>query len=148
MATKPKHNFKMAFTGMLWKACANRFISPLLSLEQVILSRLRLVVATPLNLSLAGEEDCLHDESDGFLLMAVPKKKTTPSKKKLRNRHKWLKNRTDIETCAVCGDLKLMNHLCGHCLERVKEQTSAYRREHKQDEVFWPIPDILRKFRT
>ncbi|PFX18997.1 hypothetical protein AWC38_SpisGene16634 [Stylophora pistillata] len=44
--------------------------------------------------------ECLQTEGhsdDGFLLMAVPKKRTTVHKRKLRNRHKQLKNRTDIE---------------------------------------------------
>lgn len=86
-------------------------------------------------------------ENEGFLWMAVPKKKTTPSKKKLRHRHKWLKNRTDIEICIVCGKHKLLGHLCGHCLDKVNEQTCEHRRIDKQDEKHWPIPEILKKFR-
>ena len=86
--------------------------------------------------------------NDGLLLMAAPKKKTSKSKKKLRNRHKWLKNRSDIETCVVCGNFKLANHLCGNCLEKVKQETIDYRRENNEDEIHWPIPEILKKFRT
>ena len=141
----------MAATRLWLRAC-NRITASFFVLEQSVLSRLGFIYAdecaVSTNLSLTGEEGCFNEGNDGILWMAVPKKKTTPSKKKLRNRHKWLKNRTDIDTCAVCGNLKLMNHLCGHCLERVKEETTVYRREHKQDDVVWPIPDILKKFRT
>ena len=83
-------------------------------------------------------------EENGLVLMAVPKRKTTPSKKKMRNRHKWLKNRTDIHQCAVCGSYKLVGHLCGNCLDKVKEETKAYRKENDQSEIHWPIPDVLR----
>ena len=92
-----------------------------------------------------GSLDTTHD---GFLLMAVPKKKTTPHKKKIRNRHRQLKNRTDIEICAICGNHKLENHLCGHCVERIKEETKKVRRERNEDSIEWPIPDILKQFRT
>jgi large subunit ribosomal protein L32 len=88
-----------------------------------------------------------RQESDSLLWMAVPKKKTTPSKKKLRHRHKWLKNRTDIETCVVCGNNKLVSHLCGYCLEKINEDTREHRKVNKEDEKHWPIPDILKKFR-
>jgi len=90
----------------------------------------------------------LNTKHDGFLLMAVPKKKTTPHKKKIRNRHRQLKNRTDIEVCAICGNHKLENHLCGHCVERIKEETRKVRKERNEDSIEWPIPDILKQFRT
>lgn len=93
-----------------------------------------------------GELD-VQRENEGFLWMAVPKKKTTPSKKKLRHRHKWLKNRTDIEMCVVCGNHKLMGHLCGYCLDKVNEETREFRKADKEDEKHWPIPEILKKFR-
>ena len=78
-----------------------------------------------------------------LVLMAVPKRKTTPSKKKMRNRHKWLKNRTDIHQCAVCGNYKLAGHLCGNCVNKVKEETKACRKNDQSD-VQWPIPDVLK----
>lgn len=90
----------------------------------------------------------LDTKHDGFLLMAVPKKKTTPHKKKIRNRHRQLKNRTDIEICAICGNHKLENHLCAHCVERIKEETKKVRKERNEDSIEWPIPDILKQFRT
>lgn len=85
---------------------------------------------------------------DGFLLMAVPKKRTSASKKKLRNRHKWLKNRSDIETCVVCGNFKLDNHLCGYCVKDVRRKTIEFRKEKNEGAFQWPIPEILRKFRA
>lgn len=86
-------------------------------------------------------------KNEGFLWMAAPKQKTTPSKKKLRHRHKWLKNRTDIELCVVCGNHKLVGHLCGHCLEKVNQETREHRKNDREDEKHWPIPEILKKFR-
>lgn len=101
------------------------------------------------NMSSSIESDGnLVTERDGFLLMAAPKKKTTPHKKKLRNRHKQLKNRTDIEICAICGNHKLEKHLCAHCVERIKEETKKVRKERNEDSIEWPIPDILKQFRT
>ena len=57
------------------------------------------------------------------MLLAVPKKRTSHSRKRIRNNPKFPKNRTDIETCVVCGNHKLQGHLCGHCLEKVMEET-------------------------
>lgn len=101
------------------------------------------------NISSSIESDgSLETKHEGFLLMAVPKKKVTPHKKKLRNRHKQLKNRTDIEVCAICGNHKLEKHLCGHCVERIKEETKKLRKERNEDSIEWPIPEILKQFRT
>ena len=100
------------------------------------------------NVPSSQSNGCLETEDDGLLLMAVPKKRTSASKKKLRNRHKWLKNRSDIETCVVCGNHKLANHLCGHCVEEVREKTAEFRKERDERRYQWPIPEILRKFRT
>ena len=101
------------------------------------------------NMSPSIESDGnLDTKHDGFLLMAVPKKKTTPHKKKIRNRHRQLKNRTDIEICAICGNDKLENHLCAHCVERIKQETKKIRKQRNEDSIEWPIPDILKQFRT
>ena len=100
------------------------------------------------NIASPRSNGCTEEQGDGFLLMAVPKKRTSASKKKLRNRHKWLKNRSDIEICVVCGNFKIANHLCGHCVARVKEKTVEFRKERDEGAYQWPIPEILRKFRT
>ncbi|EDO48875.1 predicted protein [Nematostella vectensis] len=99
----------------------------------------------PVGCSIDDEKDI--SQREGFLLMAVPKRKTTPSKKKLRHQHKWLKNRTDIEVCAVCGNHKLLGHLCGQCLEKVNVDTREYRKNKNPDDSHWPIPEVLKKFR-
>ena len=100
------------------------------------------------NFTSSQSNGCFETKHDGLLLMAVPKKRTSASKKKLRNRHKWLKNRSDIETCVVCGNYKLANHLCGHCVTEVREKTAEFRKERDENSYQWPIPEILRKFRT
>ena len=131
------------------------FCRTFLALEEQLTYNLRLVYEglNPSAALVANIESCQstgfsESKDDGFLLMAVPKKRTSASKKKLRNRHKWLKNRSDIETCVVCGNHKLANHLCGHCLAEVREKTSEFRKERNERDYQWPIPEILRKFRT
>ena len=100
------------------------------------------------NITSPQTNGCLEPQEDGLLLMAVPKKRTSASKRKLRNRHKWLKNRSDIETCVVCGNFKIANHLCGHCVAKVRTKTIEFRKERDEGAYQWPIPEILRKFRT
>jgi large subunit ribosomal protein L32 len=64
--------------------------------------------------------------------MAVPKKKTSPSRRKMRRAHHALKLVASME-CPQCGDRKLPHHLCPSCgqykgrqvLEQVVEETPA-----------------------
>ena len=46
--------------------------------------------------------------------MAVPKRKTTPSRKGKRRSHHSLRNVNMLE-CPNCGELKLAHHVCGSC---------------------------------
>ncbi|OJW50201.1 MAG: 50S ribosomal protein L32 [Alphaproteobacteria bacterium 41-28] len=46
--------------------------------------------------------------------MAVPKKKTSPSRRKMRRAHHALKQVASVE-CSNCGDRKLPHHLCPAC---------------------------------
>ena len=46
--------------------------------------------------------------------MAVPKKKTTPSKRGMRRAHDGLKAQA-FEECASCGELKRPHHVCASC---------------------------------
>ena len=48
------------------------------------------------------------------LFMAVPKRKTTPSKRNMRRSHDGLTNQNSIE-CPNCGELKLSHHICQSC---------------------------------
>ncbi|MEO9470137.1 50S ribosomal protein L32 [Parasphingorhabdus sp.] len=46
--------------------------------------------------------------------MAVPKRKTTPSKRGMRRSHDALKVEA-YQECANCGELKRPHHMCGSC---------------------------------
>jgi len=56
------------------------------------------------------------------ILWAVPKKKTSHSKKGMRLSNKGLKNITSIETCPACERPKRMHHLCLYCYRQLKYQ--------------------------
>lgn len=46
--------------------------------------------------------------------MAVPKKKTSPSRAGMRRSHHALTAQAHAE-CANCGELKRPHHVCAHC---------------------------------
>ncbi len=46
--------------------------------------------------------------------MAVPKRKTTPSRRGMRRSHDALSIPVRNE-CGNCGELKRPHHVCGHC---------------------------------
>jgi large subunit ribosomal protein L32 len=46
--------------------------------------------------------------------MAVPKRKTSPSKRNMRRSHHALKA-TTFQECPNCGELKLPHNLCAAC---------------------------------
>ncbi len=46
--------------------------------------------------------------------MAVPKKKTSPSRRNMRRAHHALKPVGSVE-CSSCGDRKLPHHICPSC---------------------------------
>ena len=46
--------------------------------------------------------------------MAVPKRKTTPSRRGMRRSHHALKTANLVE-CSNCGELKLSPHICPSC---------------------------------
>lgn len=82
---------------------------------------------------LAGALEAPLDEGvvpgwDG-LLLAVPKRRTSHSKKRLRQTHKTLsRNRRHVVACSTCGKNRLMHHLCLHCLRRLKDAMAAARK--------------------
>ena len=51
---------------------------------------------------------------DGILL-AVPKKKVSHSRKSMRSANKGLKDRVDLVHCSACGKPKLHHHICAYC---------------------------------
>jgi large subunit ribosomal protein L32 len=46
--------------------------------------------------------------------MAVPKRKTTPSRRNMRRSHHALKA-VGHQECPNCGELKRPHHVCGSC---------------------------------
>lgn len=46
--------------------------------------------------------------------MAVPKRKTTPSRRNMRRSHHALQPET-FQECTNCGELKRPHHLCAAC---------------------------------
>ena len=65
---------------------------------------------------------------DSVLLWAVPKKRTSHSKKRMRMAHKYLKPKTNYQTCPKCGNLKLYHVLCGHCFRETMKLTAEFRK--------------------
>jgi large subunit ribosomal protein L32 len=46
--------------------------------------------------------------------MAVPKKRTSKSRKNMRRSHHAIQYTAASESCS-CGELKLRHHVCPHC---------------------------------
>ncbi|CAH1761648.1 7430_t:CDS:1 [Entrophospora sp. SA101] len=51
----------------------------------------------------------------GPIVLAVPKKKTSHSKKRMRSANKGLKDKVNVIQCPGCGRKNLIHHLCFHC---------------------------------
>ena len=47
--------------------------------------------------------------------MAVPKKRTSKSRKGMRRAHDFLKFKAAITECSSCGAIKLSHHICLTC---------------------------------
>jgi ribosomal protein L32 len=56
--------------------------------------------------------------SDVFLWMAVPKKKTSHTRKRLRQLNYQLRNLNTIYECPLCGHSKRTHRLCLNCLKQ------------------------------
>jgi large subunit ribosomal protein L32 len=54
------------------------------------------------------------DQAQGFAEMAVPKRKTTPSKRGMRRSHDSL-TVASFQECPNCGELKRPHNLCASC---------------------------------
>lgn len=67
-----------------------------------------------------------------ILWMAVPKKRTSHSKKCMRMAHKWLKPIQNYTYCDTCGSPKLLHVLCGTCFKETMRKTAEYRNEMEQ----------------
>ncbi|RKP36443.1 zinc-binding ribosomal protein, partial [Dimargaris cristalligena] len=60
-------------------------------------------------------------------LWAVPKKKTTHSRSRMRQSNKALKDRHDIHTCPACGKNKLSHHICLYCYSELKQKYREFK---------------------
>lgn len=47
--------------------------------------------------------------------MAVPKKRTSKSRKGMRRAHDGIKFTAAVDTCGNCGEPKLRHHVCMSC---------------------------------
>ena len=47
--------------------------------------------------------------------MAVPKKRTSKSRKGMRRSHHAIQAKAAAMVCPSCGELKLMHHVCESC---------------------------------
>ena len=72
---------------------------------------------------------------NGILWMAVPKKRTSHSKKRMRMAQKWLKPIRHYNFCPACGNPKLFHHLCGHCFKETMKKTAKMRREMEEQQL-------------
>ena len=67
------------------------------------------------------------------ILRAVPKKKTTHSRKRKRQLvGKGLEDKTNLTRCEACGDWKLLHTLCGSCARSIQRD---WRRREQQGEL-------------
>ncbi|KDR85030.1 hypothetical protein GALMADRAFT_53755 [Galerina marginata CBS 339.88] len=81
----------------------------------------------------------LQDLLDLFppFLLAVPKSKTSHSRKAMRSANKGLKDKRNITNCAGCGSVKLAHHICPNCYSAVTRQWKANNKQNAGD-----IPDM------
>ncbi|KAF9531956.1 hypothetical protein CPB83DRAFT_785773 [Crepidotus variabilis] len=63
------------------------------------------------------------------IVLAVPKKKTSHSRKAMRSANKGLKDKQNITNCAGCGGVKLAHHICPNCYSSITRQWKAKLRE-------------------
>ena len=102
-----------------------------------LLSRSREEPETTKNLSTTSLLSLLGSRSvpapgslwDALLLWAVPKKRTSHSKKRMRMTHKYLRPKRHYQTCPKCGQFKLQHMLCGHCFRETMKLTAEARRQ-------------------
>jgi len=67
------------------------------------------------------------------ILRAVPKKKTTHSRKRKRQLvGKGLDDKTNLTRCEACGEWKLLHTLCGSCVKSIQRD---WRRREQQGQI-------------
>ncbi|KAF8605147.1 hypothetical protein BDV93DRAFT_471094 [Ceratobasidium sp. AG-I] len=63
------------------------------------------------------------------IVLAVPKKKTSHSRKAMRSANKGLKDKTNIVNCPGCGSAKRAHHICPECYSQVNRAWKAQNRQ-------------------
>ncbi|KAJ1734572.1 hypothetical protein LPJ61_000993 [Coemansia biformis] len=63
-----------------------------------------------------------------MILRAVPKQRTSHSKKRKRMTTKGLKNRQDLTPCLGCGRPKPIAHICHDCYVDIRRKLKAMKR--------------------
>ncbi|ORY29538.1 ribosomal L32p protein family-domain-containing protein [Naematelia encephala] len=62
------------------------------------------------------------------ILLAVPKKKVSHSRKRMRSAIKGLKNKTNFSICPACGEPKLSHNICPSCYSQISRRWKAEAR--------------------
>ncbi|CAL1695917.1 unnamed protein product [Somion occarium] len=62
-------------------------------------------------------------------VLAVPKKKTSHSRKAMRSANKGLKDKQNLVACPACGTPKLAHHLCSSCYSGLSRGWKAQARQ-------------------
>ena len=63
-----------------------------------------------------------------FVLMAVPKRRTSHSKKRMRMATKYLRNSSHHQKCPACGQVQLRHHACLNCISMLKKVATVERK--------------------
>ncbi|TEB35003.1 hypothetical protein FA13DRAFT_1728799 [Coprinellus micaceus] len=62
------------------------------------------------------------------IVLAVPKKKVSHSRKAMRSANKGLKDKQNIVACPGCGSPKLAHHYCRTCYSEITRNWKAEKR--------------------
>ncbi|KAJ2702527.1 hypothetical protein H4218_000826 [Coemansia sp. IMI 209128] len=87
---------------------------------------------SPLGASLGAGLGLLGDMLSEMILRAVPKQRTSHSKKRKRMATKGLKSRHDLVPCSGCGRPKLTAHICLNCYHDIKRKLKDMKRTEEE----------------
>ena len=66
--------------------------------------------------------------------MAVPKRKTTPSRRNKRRSHDFIVKSSYVE-CKNCGELKLSHHICPSCGYYSKKEILVFKEAQDEENI-------------